>query len=441
MKFFSVVFCLMMLVVAPAAATPRSVPIDQFDHGLFYEPAGAAPKNFIILLSPSSGWDQATAMEAERLTAAGNAVLGLDVKTYYADRAASEDECLYPSGLLEDIAQQLQKTAAATTFKRPVIIGLGDSGALAAATLLQTLTGTYTSAIAPSFCTTINAPKPLCLGSRLLRQGNSYQPQDIHAVTQSEMLQLAVAPACASERKAWPTQSPAANQAEFIDTSLRQDLALKPADTIAALSDLPLTYLPGKANNDWLVVFISGDGGWRDIDRQISGVLQDNGTSIIGLDSLLYFWHAKTPAETAATLDRIITTGQRAWGKKRVALVGFSFGADMMPFVLPLMKTRLQVKQVSLIALGTDASFEITVDDFLGEGDSQYQTVPALNALTDAPPMLCLYGAEEVADEDTACPLLKQPNVRKVILPGGHHFDNDYPKLARIIATALANSQ
>ena len=153
----SLVFVLVLLLASTAMAAPREVPIDQFGSGRFYQAAGTA-KNFIILLSSSTGWDNAATAEAERLSTAGNDVLGLDIKRYYADRAKSDDECLYPSGLMEDIAQQLQKTAVATTFKRPVVIGLGDSGALAAATVLQTLTGTYLAAIAPSFCQTINSP-------------------------------------------------------------------------------------------------------------------------------------------------------------------------------------------------------------------------------------------------------------------------------------------
>jgi type IV secretory pathway VirJ component len=43
---------------------------------------------------------------------------------------------------------------------------------------------------------------------------------------------------------------------------------------------------------------------------------------------------------------------------------------------------------------------------------------------------MCIYGSEE---KDTNCPGLDPKQVQLVKLPGGHHFDGDYAKLARII--------
>jgi type IV secretory pathway VirJ component len=43
---------------------------------------------------------------------------------------------------------------------------------------------------------------------------------------------------------------------------------------------------------------------------------------------------------------------------------------------------------------------------------------------------MCIYGKEE---KDTNCPGLDPKQVQLVKLPGGHHFDGDYAKLARII--------
>ena len=46
--------------------------------------------------------------------------------------------------------------------------------------------------------------------------------------------------------------------------------------------------------------------------------------------------------------------------------------------------------------------------------------------------ILCITGQEEKAD--SVCADLSIPGARLMELPGGHHFDRDYPKLAmRII--------
>ncbi len=48
--------------------------------------------------------------------------------------------------------------------------------------------------------------------------------------------------------------------------------------------------------------------------------------------------------------------------------------------------------------------------------------------------LLCLQGADE---KDSLCPHLEgRPEVVRVVLPGAHHFDRDYGKLARVILDA-----
>jgi len=47
--------------------------------------------------------------------------------------------------------------------------------------------------------------------------------------------------------------------------------------------------------------------------------------------------------------------------------------------------------------------------------------------------MLCIYGKEEKAATGTACSSLQNSEARVIELPGGHHFDRDYPKLTRLI--------
>ena len=72
------------------------------------------------------------------------------------------------------------------------------------------------------------------------------------------------------------------------------------------VSDLPLVELPAAHPDGMLAIVISGDGGWRDLDKTIAHDLHDQGVSVVGVDSLRYFWSVKSPAQTAHDLDRII---------------------------------------------------------------------------------------------------------------------------------------
>ncbi|NEL42783.1 MAG: virulence factor, partial [Xanthomonas perforans] len=78
--------------------------------------------------------------------------------------------------------------------------------------------------------------------------------------------------------------------------------------------------------SDRMVVMLSGDGGWRELDKGIAAQLQQQGVSVVGWNSLRYFWASRTPQQVGADLDRVIATYQQRWHIHHVALVGYSFG-------------------------------------------------------------------------------------------------------------------
>ena len=54
-----------------------------------------------------------------------------------------------------------------------------------------------------------------------------------------------------------------------------------------------------------------------------------------GLDSLRYFWTARTPDGLARDLDRVLRSFAAQWNKRRALLIGYSQGADVLPFAVP----------------------------------------------------------------------------------------------------------
>ena len=73
-----------------------------------------------------------------------------------------------------------------------------------------------------------------------------------------------------------------------------------------ATANLPLVEVPTtKGTSDTLVVFVSGDGGWAKIDKEMSKVLADNGMPVVGLNALQYFWTKRTPDAAASGILRL----------------------------------------------------------------------------------------------------------------------------------------
>jgi type IV secretory pathway VirJ component len=203
--------------------------------------------------------------------------------------------------------------------------------------------------------------------------------------------------------------------------------------------DLPLVEVPaaGGTPQDLMAVMLSGDGGWAGLDKGLAAVFASRGIPVVGWNSLRYFWSPRLPDESARDLDRILRHYLAAWGKSRALLVGYSFGADVLPFLASRLpgETRARIAGIGLLGLGSRAAFEFHVTSWLGgKGDDRYPTLPEIRRL-EGLRVSCVEGADE---PDSACRTLPAW-ARVVRLPGGHHFDGNYARLgAELLATVEA---
>jgi type IV secretory pathway VirJ component len=118
-------------------------------------------------------------------------------------------------------------------------------------------------------------------------------------------------------------------------------------------------------------------------------------------------------------------------------LIGYSFGADILPFAWNRLAEadRRALVQLSLLGLGSHAVFEFHLTGWLQRPDtSGLPILPELQRI-DLSRVQCFYGADET---DTLCPRLAARGAEVIGTTGGHHFDGDYTKLAqRILEGAL----
>jgi type IV secretory pathway VirJ component len=156
---------------------------------------------------------------------------------------------------------------------------------------------------------------------------------------------------------------------------------------------------------------------------------------VVGLDSLRYFWHGRTPEQTARDLAAMIENYRRRWNRPAVHLVGYSFGADVLPFLVNRLPAALaaDVRSVTLVAPSESATFEIHISNWLpGVTTPGLPTRPEIARLPLAP--LCIRGAGET---DTPCAAL--PQARSVVIGSGHHLGGDAAGIVgRILRTRTA---
>lgn len=206
------------------------------------------------------------------------------------------------------------------------------------------------------------------------------------------------------------------------------------------VTGLPLVEVPVAAPGDTLAVIITGDGGWADIDRNLAAGLTRKGIPVVGWDSLHYLWTARKPEEVGADLERVLKHYLNARQRRRVILVGYSPGAE----ILPIMATRLapdlkeRIDLVAILAPGPTAHLEFHVGDWVGIGGTGGIALKTEIEHLGATPVLSIYGSDETGD--SLCPLLHGEKLQVVGLPGGHHFGGDYAALLRHILQAAGRN-
>lgn len=439
--------CLALVLVSTGVEAQQAAP--QFDTGMIPSPHIIRPdgkvKSNIFLLSDADGWNTTEEAQAKALAAKGALVIGIDLPSYIASLDKDEDDCIYMISDIESLAQQVQRSLGSGSYRSPIVAGIGAGGAFVLGMLAQSPPATIGQVIAVDPDASIKLAKVLCT------------PADKEQTADGIAYGLTDGPLPASASVLFTKQASAQSRQHVKDLEAKHpDIDIEDADgnandaLIAALSDqldaagsddaplgLPLTILEAKPKLDTMAIIFSGDGGWRDIDSEVGAVLQADGVPVVGVDALRYFWSKKTPDQTAADLSRIIRTYRKQWNVKNVMLVGYSFGADILPSTFNRLPEadRSKVSLISLLGLSHSAEFEISVTGWLGgqgSGDGGDPTVDLKQI--DSARVQCIYGTE---DDEEACKDLAASGVEVLGIEGGHHFDEDYEKLAQYILTAL----
>jgi type IV secretory pathway VirJ component len=430
---------------------------EKISHGRFtdvslYRPKGEA-KSFVLFLSGDAGWTPALAAQAQALADQGAAVAGIHTPNMLARIGKESGDCLLPDGDLENLSHFLQGYARLPAYFPPLLVGPGLGGTLAYAMLAQAPDDTFAGAISMGFCPELALKKPLCKGEGVhftQRAGGSglallptpklgapwvaLQGSE-DKVCSPAAAQKFVAQVGGAERVLVPgvdhagAPGPAALAALLAaHQKLTRNLVVSPVAPDSSVADLPLVPVPSTVPSDTLAVLLSGDGGWAGIDKQLAAKLAAAGVPVVGLDSLRYFWSARTPDGLAQDLDRVMRSFAVQWKKTRVILIGYSQGADVLPFAvnrLPATSGTLLAHTV-LIGPGEKASFEFRLSNWVGKNTAGLPLMPELQKMTAAR-TLCIYGTD---DRDTVCPQVPAEFVTPVPLAGGHHFDGVYQKLA-----------
>lgn len=199
------------------------------------------------------------------------------------------------------------------------------------------------------------------------------------------------------------------------------------------IDDLPTLITPAAKDAGHPIVFyLTGDGGMKKFSANLLASFAAHNYPTIGLNSLKYFWSKRSNEEASAAVAALITHYQQVWNRQPVILVGYSFGADVMPFIYSHLPAAIQanVKQLVLLSPSTSTDLQVHVADMIGKPVKRSMDVPAeINKITTKP-LLLIFGDKE---KDFDLKLLNIHNYKYIILPGGHTYDEDANRVSNDI--------
>jgi type IV secretory pathway VirJ component len=414
------------------------------------------PKRVVLFVSGDGGWNLGVIGMAKALAGMDALVAGIDINHYLKALERSPAACGYPASDFEELGKFIQKHCGFPEFVTPVLAGYSSGATLVYAILVQAPAATFRGALSLGFCPDLPLTKPPCRGNGLEWKpgpkagGVVFLPSQtletpwialqgrvdqvccadstasfVRRTKNGEMVPLPLVGHGYAVERNWMPQ--------FREAFLRivnSASALPPPPDVGSVADLPLVEVPAKTQGAKLMaVHVTGDGGWGVTDKGISNALAESGVPVVALNALKYFWKRRTPENASADLARILSTFLPLWNKEKAVLIGYSLGADVLPFMITRLPASLRSRIHSIVLLGSSdtVDFEFHLSDWLAQS-KRPTSLPVLQEIEKlrGEKILCLYGED---DKEAVCHRLDPGLARVIVLRGGHRIGGNFGQI------------
>ncbi|HNN36482.1 MAG TPA: AcvB/VirJ family lysyl-phosphatidylglycerol hydrolase [Pseudomonadales bacterium] len=403
-----------------------------------------------ILFSSEEGLADVDLQAIDDLVAQGLTVAVIDTRLALQRLQGFNQDCLYLPGPLEWISHSVQQQLGFTHYSKPLLLGRGEGGVLVYASLVQAPALAFAGGVSVDVASfRLGFGKPLCNLDR-----NRLEPHDQRfdpgyalggwwqvgttTALKNGVGQFVKAADEASQNLVTLLEQPAPLSRSYGEAAQQVLKSPSQSELAQTLEDLPLVEVSSQSTTRTLVIIYSGDGGWRDLDQSLGELLKQKDLAVLGIDALRYFWSKRTAEESALDLARILIHYRKAWQIENVVLVGYSFGADILPAIYNHLPAPLQssVRLISLLVPAFKADFSIQVSGWFG-ADASDEAMPLAPEIAriDRTKLQCFYGTDEADESLCLDPVMQGSEI--IARPGGHHFDENYDIIAEQISSAI----
>lgn len=454
------VFLSLLLWVTATGAFAQSpkvetLPSKKFGTLTIYKPVN--PKELVFFISGDAGWKYGVIDMAKALAKKGALVVGIDIRHYWKSVQESQEHCVYISEDFEALSRYLEGKFGFDTYHNPILAGYSSGATLVYMLIAEAPDGTYKGGIALGFCPGFSTKKKICAGSGLHYVPNG-KPGQFVALPRKDIntpfyvLDGNFDQICppVSYKKFMDSLPASARLVKLLDVghgftkprnwmpqflSCYNDI-VNPVVIKSFSSDYPLEIVTSDNNPDMPLIFsISGDGGWKGFIHGLSNDLSKQGIPTVGLDALSYFWKKKTRAQVTSDISTIVLHYLEKWHRKSFILLGYSFGADVIPFVVNRFPEQIKNKLDMVVLLSPDshADFEFHFASWFDKSSAQaFPVLPELKRMQHVN-TLVFYGQQE--KDHLAFELPKE--FKEDFVAGGHGYENNHKHIAQVIIKTL----
>ena len=432
----------------------ESLPSQKFGALHVYEPAN--PQEIVFFLSGDAGWKYGVVGMAMALAHKGALVVGVDITHYWSSVQKSKEPCVYLSEDFEALSRYLQTKYKFEIYHNPILVGYSSGATLVYTLLAQAPNETYQGGIALGFCPGFTTKKKICEGSGLHYVSGNKPEQYVLLPRKDMTVPFYVVDGRFDEicppttYQAFMDSLPSGRLIELSNVGhgftkpknwMPQFLScynsiVNPVTIKKVSPDFPLEIVNTYNDPNMPLVFsISGDGGWKGFIHGLSSDLSKVGIPTVGLNALSYFWKGKTPEQTTADISSMVNYYLQVWHRKSFILLGYSFGADIIPFVVNRMPQQLKDKLDMIVLLSPDshADFEFHFASWFDHSSTQaFPVLPELKRMQNTN-ALVFYGQQE--KDSLAFELPK--NFKEEFVAGGHGYENNHAHISQVIIKTL----
>lgn len=206
-----------------------------------------------------------------------------------------------------------------------------------------------------------------------------------------------------------------------------------------AVSVTPAAKVGNTRQNDLAAVFWSGDMGmWIGFGSDIPELLSRKGIPVVAVNSPALFGRARDRAFAQQQVARSLATALQQTGRRKVAVIGFSFGADVLAATLDRIDPALRQRIASVVLVGPATSIHFHANPlglFYG-GPSEVAPDTAAAGLRGLR-VTCIFARDEAAESLCRAPALQHARLTQV--DGGHMMLLHRQEVTRHVIDSVLN--